>query len=340
MSLTYEEVESCLLRIFTSEEYVDFNKGSEQLSLVFRQPSNSIKLRANVVYNKTYKEAVDSGLLPLDKLEELLISRQVFTEEDQVNIDKLESKLAGQKVLLSKTTKVKAHSDRIKRIISEYENQINEIKYKKYSKLIMSAETKAEEDKHAFLCSACTFNVLTNELYWNNVSMIMLETDLNFKEEVMRKFLKFYNGIDTKSIRFLARHALWRIRYVSSQKISDSLFGVPTSQYTNDQLNLVYWSNYYQNIYEMLSEDRPSDLIIEDDESLDAYMTSYYEERNREDSFRRSKKDSGGNMSALDKEEVIITRSNELYQDIKYDKPKEAQQIKDRSDIKKRTRRL
>ena len=43
-------------------------------------------------------------------------------------------------------------------------------------------------------------------------------------------------------------------------------------------------------------------------------------------------------MSAFDAEEVIVTQSNELYEEIEYDKPREAQRVKNRTDIKKRTR--
>jgi hypothetical protein len=89
----------------------------------------------------------------------------------------------------------------------------------------------------------------------------------------------------------------------------------------------------------MMPEDRPSDLVIEDDQSLDAYMKSYYEERNREDASRRSKKKSTGKLSAFDQEEVIVTASNELYQDIEYSTPRESQRIKDRIDIKKKVKR-
>jgi hypothetical protein len=89
----------------------------------------------------------------------------------------------------------------------------------------------------------------------------------------------------------------------------------------------------------MMPEDRPPDSIVEDDDSLDAYMKSYYEERNREDAARRGTKTTSGKLSAFDREEVIITQSNELYEDIEYDKPREAQKIRDKTDIKKRTRR-
>ena len=48
-----------------------------------------------------------------------------------------------------------------------------------------------------------------------------------------------------------------------------------------------------------------------------------------------------GRMSAFNREEVIVTKANELYQDLKYDKPKEAQRVKDRPTVstKKNRRR-
>ena len=86
------------------------------------------------------------------------------------------------------------------------------------------------------------------------------------------------NGVTVETVRFVARSTLWRIRYSGSMKTSDPLFGVATSCYTTDQLNLAYWSNYYDNIYSMMPEDRPQDVIIEDDKSLDAFMAEYYKE--------------------------------------------------------------
>lgn len=338
MSLSYEELDNYLLKIFIGEDHIKIEKGSEIIYLVFKQPSNYIKLRANNIYKESYKKAESLGLLSIADLEKVLEQRNIFTDEDQKVIDSLESKLEAQRILLAKTTRVKAHSDRIKKIISGLESQIYEIKIKKYSKLGMSANTKAEEDKNSYMCRYCTYTDV-GELYWPTDEAFKNEKDINFRNDILNKFLVFYSGIDTATIREIARSSLWRIRYVTSQKVSDQLFGVPTTEYTNDQLNLAYWSNYYQNIYEMLPEDKPSDLIIEDDEALDAYMTNYYEERNREDASRRSKKTSGGNMSAFDREEVIVTRSNELYEDIEYDTPREAQRIKDRSDVKKKVRR-
>lgn len=334
MNLNIDEIERYLCTIFTGSSICYIDNGSEEICITFKHPDNFVRLKANDVYDKAYKDAIEEGILPLKELEELIRERNIFTQADEDKISSLKSQLKAQQVLLSKTTVVKANVERIEKIIELLKQQILELEHKKYSKLAMSAETKAEEERTSYFCWACTF--VDDKLYWKEYKDFLNEINLVFRSSVLTKFIKFHGGIDTKIVRYIARSNLWRIRYVTSQKVSDQLFGLPTSQYTNDMLNLAYWSNFYQNIYEMLPEDRPSDLIIEDDEALDAYMKHYYEERNREDAARRSKNKSKGKLSAFDSEEVIVTQSSELYEDIEYDKPREARMMKDRTDFKKK----
>ena len=338
MDITYEDLDKYLLRIFTGEDLIIVKDGSSYYNILFRFPNNSLRIRANFTYDMAYNKAISEGLLPFKDIEELIKKRNIFTDEDQSQIDKIERQLEAQRVLLGKTTKVKANADRIKKLIHDFEVRVTEIKFKKYSKLMLSAEHKADEQKLAFLCNHCSYSMETNKLFWQNEEAFKKETRLHLKNELIRKFTNFYNGIPQEIIRAIARNNFWRIRYVNSLKTSEALFGMPGSEYSNDQLNLAYWSNYYQSIYEMMPEDRPSDLVIEDDQSLDAFMTSFYEERTREDASRRSNRNNKGKLSAFDKEEVIVTRSNELYEDIKYDKPREAKQIKDKNLIKKKTK--
>ena len=339
MDITHEQLERYLVEVFTGKKLVYVNNGSEDICIEFRQSNNMVRLRANIIYDESYDKAISEGLLSTKDLEKLIIERGIFTEEDEAQIEKLESQLHGQEIMLAKTLVVKAKQDRLKDIIARLKEEINVLYSKKARALMMSAESKAEEERSFFLCWATSYSYDTGELCWNTYDDLLKETDLLFKDRVLIEFLKFSRGITTRTIRVIARSNLWRIRYLTSVKTSEALFGVPTSEYTNDMLNLTYWSNFYQNIYEMLAEDRPSDLVIEDDEALDAYMKSYYDERTKDDAARRSKHKTSGKLSAFDKEEVIVTRSNELYEDIVYDKPREAQKIKERTDVKKRTRR-
>jgi hypothetical protein len=337
MELSYDDIEKYLLKIFTGQEFFYINNGNQDVLINFRHPDNITKIKSNIIYDKYFDKALSEGILSTKDLEDLIIKRGIFTLQDQERIDKLKDQLHAQKILLSKTTKVRANQERIKDVIFKLNIELKEVVYKKQSKLMMSAENKAEEERSSFLCWSCTYNE-NNELFWSSYEEFLNESNSTLKNDIFIKFIRFNNGIPIDAVRYIARNNLWRIRYVNSQKVSESLFGVSTSDYTTDMLHLAYWSNYYQNIYEMLPEDRPSESIIDDDEALDAYMTSYYDDRSKEDAARRSKRKTRGQMSAFDSEEVIITQTNELYEDIKYDKPREAQRIKNRMDIKKKAR--
>ena len=334
MTLLYEEVENYLLRIFTGIEYMSIY----EKFLIFKQPTNEIKQRAGFEHQQIYEKAIKCGMLPKEELEDLVERRNLFTSVDRNKLKKLHEQLNGQGLLLSKTTRIKANQDRILRVIGRLKKEIIEIESKRFSVLSLSAENRADEECTFIICSKCVYKN-DGSLYWSNYEEASNETGLEFKNSILSKFITFYSGIKTSAIREIARHNLWRIRYINSQKTSESLFGIPTSEYSIDQLNLVYWSNFYQNIYEMLPEDRPSDIIIDDDNALDSYLKAYYEERNREDAAKRSQKTSPGKLSAFDREEVVVTRSHELYEDIEYNTPKEARRIKNRVDIKKRKKR-
>lgn len=328
----------------TVEKYiVNISAGSsivliDDSVVVFKYPSNFVKLRADFVYDVEYAKAIKQGFLDKVSLEKLIEERKIFSNEDQVKLNGLISKLEAQKVLLSKTLLVEANKNRIKNTIKDLEERISSLLYKRTSILMMSAEAKAEEEKTLYLCWKSTFSE-DEHLFWKTFEEFKYTTLIEFRNNVLTMFNEFYSGISTDKIRYIARHSLWRIRYVNSQKTGEALFGVPSAEYTTDMLNLAYWSNYYDNIYQMMPEDRPSDLLIEDDVALDAYMRSYYEERNRENASRKSKSSTSGKLSAFDSEEVIVTASNELWQDIDYTKPREAQKIKDRKDLRKRTKR-
>jgi hypothetical protein len=332
MELTIDEFDRYLNVILSGKKIIEV----EGLEVILEQPSVFLKMRGDLVYKNAYKEAVKEGLLPRADLVELIKKRNIISDEELDQLSRLESKLEAQRILLAKTTKVKANQDRIKKIISDLEDDIFSIKEKELSKLMMSAETKAEEDRYNFLCSVCAYSY--GKLIWPSYTEYNKETRIIFKDKILGQFIVFYNGIKTDIIRHIARHNLWRVRYTTSSKVSDPLFGRSTAEYTTDMLNLAFWSNYYQQVYEMLPDDRPPDSIIDDDEALDAYMNSYYEEQQKESMARKAKRKTGGKLSAFDQEEVIVTQSNELYEDIKYDKPREAQRIKDKVDIKKRTR--
>lgn len=337
MDLNSEEIENYLGQIYSASKIVDV----DDKVLLFKYPNIDNKMESSHIYKLEYKKSIDEGLLSTSDMKNLIEERHLITEKERRELSSLRSKLDAQKMLLAKTTKVRARQDRVKEVIHDIEKKIRDIEYKERSKFSMTAETKAEEAKVLYLCWSNCYNFLTKNLYWDLYNEFLNEIDYLFRQKVTSEFILFYGGISTKYIRAISRSNLWRIKYVTSMKTSESLFGRPTSEYTSDMLNLAYWSHYYQNIYEMLPEDQPSEVIIEDDEALDAYMKNYYDERTKDVAERKHKNKHLGKLSAFNQEEVIVTKtSNELYDDIEFDVPKESRAIKDKPMVKKRTRRF
>jgi len=120
MDLTAEEVERYLNRIFTGTELFNYN---DRL-LIFKQPTNELKAKADLVFDKALKRAVDLGMLRLVDLEALIRKRNIFTDEDQDSLDQLLVQRDAQEVILSKTTKIKASQDRLKKIIADLNAKI------------------------------------------------------------------------------------------------------------------------------------------------------------------------------------------------------------------------
>ena len=327
INLTYDELEEHITKISSGKQIIyeeDFGD-----ILVFNYPSNNVKLIADSIYKKNYKEAIEEGLLPLKDIEKLIKDRGVFTEEDEAQVEKLKGQLEAQNILLSKTLKVKANQDRIRDTIKDLKSKLNIILHKKHSKLDMSAENKALSDKTGYLCWACSFNI-DDKRIWETFDDFIYSKESNKQAIVISYFLNFFNGLDTSVVRFIAKSNIWRIRYNNSIKTGEKLFGIPTTEYSTDQLSLVYWSNFYDQVYSMSPENKPADEIIEDDELLDSFMTDYYKELEKDYQSARSRKKFGKKMSAFDAEEVIVTRSSEMYEDIDYDKPREARKIADK----------
>jgi hypothetical protein len=332
MELSYEEIDLLISKIAVGKSLIRTNNEF----IYLHHPSNELKMKAKLIYDDAYQQALSEGLLPKKDLEDIILARGIFGDDDAAAVAKLQSRLEGQEVVLAKTLKVKANQDRIKKVIAEIKEEMSALLFKKYSKLYMSAETKAEEEVTSYNCYECTY-ASSGEKYWSTYEDFIQDRDDKFKNNVFSNYVTLIRGIDISKIRFIARSTLWRIRYNNSMKTSETLLGIPTIDYSVDQLNLVYWANYYDQIYSMMPTDRPSDETINDDELLDKFMEEYYNEMNNETSIQKERKiKTKGLLSAFDSDEVIVTQSNELYHDIKYDKPKEAQKLKDRTDIKKR----
>jgi hypothetical protein len=186
----------------------------------------------------------------------------------------------------------------------------------------LAQERKADEASLLYLTWAAVHST-SGDKYWETFEDFEKETDLVLRDRIRVAFINFNRGLPTVTVRFLARHNLWRVRYVAALKTGGSLFCRDLNDLTPDQLGLLYWSNYYQSIYEMMPDDQPDDDIIRDDEALDRYMEQFAKMRERDRNESKARDGSGSlaskKLSAWDRgEELIITPANKHYMDLSY----------------------
>ena len=320
IDLSYEELDGYIQQICTGTKivHVDNQKG-KGVPLLFSYPTPLTTRTADLVYTQSMEKAKDSGLPSLQEMEDILRARGIFTQEDEDKIDKLNSRIKGQEAILSKTVKVPARRNRIYENIQNFENEIQEITLKKEASLSLSRERKASETKFLYLTSVGVLDPYSEDKFWENQERFDAEADFIFRKRVFLEYIVFAHGLRSNVIRYIARSNLWRIRYVTALKTSDTLFGSSIKDYNVDQLTLLYWSHFYQSVYEMMSTDRPPDTIIEDDQALDAYMKDWQAERNREATASRSQQNNKyGNNTAWDHGETLVMKSNPIHSDVEY----------------------
>jgi hypothetical protein len=95
----------------------------------------------------------------------------------------------------------------------------------------------------------------------------------------------------------------WRARWKASTKTGSPLFEGPTVDWNINQVALVFWSNFYDSIFE--HHERPSQKVIDNDDLLDRWV----EQKGKEAEDRAKKnvnKDRFGKMSAYEHDDVIL----------------------------------
>lgn len=70
----------------------------------------------------------------------------------------------------------------------------------------------------------------------------------------------------------MARQENWRSRYAISKASNIPLFSESVADWSPTKVELVSWLEFYHGIYSMPEDDRPNDMVIEDDSALEHFF--------------------------------------------------------------------
>ncbi len=317
---SFQDVEEILEGILNNRKLVKVEDPDTTDFIVFSYPEAEEILHSRYIRQRALLEAQKEGLPSVEDITKMLSDREVVTEGDKQQLKDLEEKVVAQRRLLQ-ITKISGRRKPIEEAIERYIKEIDELQAKGDNYYYLSQERKADEESMLYLTWAASGSVDGGK-YWESFKDFENETKLFFRSEVIQAFSIFNRGLPTKTIRYISRHSLWRIRYVAALKTGGPLFTRGLEDLTPDQINLLYWSNYYQSIYEMMPDDQPEDDVIKDDEALDQHMEAYFKRRQEdrnEGKVKRRGAASGKKLSAWDKgDELIITPAHPEYMAMAY----------------------
>jgi len=251
---------------------------------------------ANYIYNRELNLALQAGVLSFDDLLSIYKSADIWTDSTEEEIKNLEKR---EKILQSEIKDFQFITIKKKKAEKELEvtrKSIKNIRDVKNNIFSLSAESRAEEVMRRYLVMMSTENI-KEKSYWLTEEDFLKETNIDLIYHLAIEYYK--NNIFNESIlRKIARSPEWRVKWNAS-KNGANLFGRPIPEWSDMQNWLVYWSQFYDFIYD--SYERPSDVIIDDDNSCDSWVRD--QNKKIKNSSQSKDKNLFGNKRAITKQD-------------------------------------
>ena len=225
------------------------------------------EFEANQVYIEAFNRAVEDDIKTFDEMHEWIISKGLWTEEDDEREEGLKKDLDRLKIEIFKARHNESQREHIRKYIRAGEVQQSEQFSKKNIFQENTCEGLAILEKSLELIRKCTY--VGKELF-------------DFGSIDIKEIWSLVNSqlCNDKEIREIARSEPWKSTWLLRESQTYSLFCHNDRELTIEQKNLLMWSRMYDNIQE--SMDCPSDDVIEDDDLLDGWFLVQKQKRDKE----------------------------------------------------------
>lgn len=244
-------------------------------SIVFIDPDHYILRSLTIketnyvdyLYDRELRRGIDAGIPTEDEVKTINMKMGLWSPEQDEKIEALKraKKQAQSRIMDFQYFKTKKKKE--ERKLAEINREIERLLSLKESLFTNTAENRAEEIKRRYMVFMST-ETMEEEKCWKTERDFLNETNNDLIFCLATEYVN-NNLYSVKDLRQIARSPLWRFRW-SMAKTGTDLFGKPISEWAETQNMLVYWSQYYDFIFE--SPDRPADHVLEDDDACDAWV--------------------------------------------------------------------
>lgn len=256
------------------------------------------------VYNESYDQSLADGLMTEDESEEMMRSTGIWTEEDDAKVEGIKKDMEKLKIEIY-NNRTKAHiRERIRQYIRIAEKALYETVNLKNAYFANTCEGTAALDKTTWIIANTTYH--NNKLYdFEDVQV----------DHVVMKWRESF--LEENIIRELARNEPWSSYWRIRENLNIKLFyNDEDSEITENQKNLIMWSQLYDNIQE--SMDAPSNEVVEDDDVLDGWFVVQAKKRQKEKLEKEFNAKTGDKIKNADEVYVMSSsvEENELIENM------------------------
>lgn len=261
------------------------------LNLVIKPLTIDQSVEAAKVYGDSFDTSLYEGVMTEEQMVKWMIQQGLWHRADDNELDKIDRAIEDAKVEMFKnyTDKDKVKTLRIV-LGALIKKKIEKISY-----------------KNSYFSNTCEGIAALQKTSWIIKNSTYLEDKLyDFEEHDVTSVINSYQqtNMSDSQIRELARNEPWRSLWSMRESAGIKLFiNKDFQELTNNQKNLIVWSQLYDNIRE--SMDVPPDEVIEDDDMLDGWFIEQGRKRKREVK-KKHLEDSLTNKDIANKDEVYV----------------------------------
>ena len=283
--LNDEQVRTYFYEIATGRRNISIEKGNgDKVLLSIRQPTTEEKILGQWIYDQEYDRAIKSKIKTVSQMKtDFIEGNTSYNEKELSLIAGLESSIEVAKI------KLKKDMDDIVRLeknqkLKNLEERLFYIKYSKETKFLQNtAEALANSKRHRHYTFVCTEKFASlGQKYWDDNKSFQ-HTNNILVLRIVKELSSFLAGMDHGILRAIVKDTMIRTMWRGSVKTGSPFFGIPmqggsnvfsepVSRWTPDQVNLIGWLMYYQNIEE--SGEPPPEHVLKDDELLDKFVSN------------------------------------------------------------------
>jgi hypothetical protein len=188
---TEKEVRDAMTEIKTGRRVFNTNKyGLVQI----RFPKVEESRLADWEYSKVLQQAMLDGIPTNKEMDRLIKDRNLWTKEDDKEIEKIKGDIDKQLLILSKMDSAKRIGDSEEKI-EEFRTLLFKKQQEKQVFYNNTAESKAEESKMSFLIFKCSEDADTGKQVWKTYDDFKNEEDQGTVNTIVYQFLTFINGL-------------------------------------------------------------------------------------------------------------------------------------------------